>query len=241
MPDAARALIILPTFNEAENIAALLRGLRDATGPVEPFDIVVVDDGSPDGTAQIVRDLMESDPRLNLIDRGKKLGLGTAYRAGFDHAAERGHQFVFTMDADFSHNPEHMPQMWAKADENDVVIGSRYIPGGGVSNWPFHRRLLSKTANMMARLMLRLKARDCTSGYRCYRVSLLSEIGLDQIKSDGYSYLSEILYRCERKGARIAESPIHFVDRRAGQSKISKREIWKAMATLVRLRFHREK
>jgi dolichol-phosphate mannosyltransferase len=235
--DNPKALIVLPTYNEAENIADLIAALRRSTHAVGPFDIVVVDDGSPDGTAGIVSDLQaKGDEHLHLIDRGKKLGLGTAYRAGFDFAASLGHDFVFTMDADFSHNPEHVPHLWNAAPKADVVIGSRYIPGGGVVNWPWHRRLLSSTANRMARGLAGLQARDCTSGFRCYRVELLARVGLDEIRSEGYSYLTEMLWRCQQHGARVVEVPIKFVDRRAGKSKISKREIWKAMRTLLRLR-----
>jgi glycosyltransferase involved in cell wall biosynthesis len=237
MPDHSRALIVLPTYNEAANIADLVAGLRRATRDVGPFDILVVDDGSPDGTAQIVRGLTKSDPHLHLLDRGKKLGLGTAYRAGFDHARTHGHEFVFTMDADFSHSPEHVPHLWHEAPKADLVIGSRYMPGGGIANWPRHRRMLSAAANLLARRMLRLHVRDCTSGFRCYRVALLARIDLDAIHSEGYSYLTEVLFRCQQAGARVREVPIKFVDRRAGKSKISKREIWKAMLTLLRLRF----
>jgi dolichol-phosphate mannosyltransferase len=235
--EAPTALIVLPTFNEVENIAALIRGLRSATESSPVFEILVVDDGSPDGTADAVREMQRTDPGVHLLDRGRKLGLGTAYRAGFDQAAERGHEFVFTMDADFSHSPDHVPEMWRLSPEADVVIGSRYIPGGGISNWPWHRKVLSSTANLMARTILWLRAHDCTSGYRCYRLSTLQRIDLDCVQSTGYSYLTEVLYRCQQAGARIRESPIHFVDRLRGKSKISKREIWKAMWTLVRLRF----
>ncbi len=242
MSAESRTLICLPTFNEAENIADLIAALRRATQTVGPFDILVVDDGSPDGTADIVRGLQAGgDAHLHLLDRGRKLGLGTAYRAGFDHAARHGHTHVFTMDADFSHSPEHVPHLWRAAASADVVIGSRYMPGGGVANWPWHRRLLSSAANALARWMLRLRAHDCTSGFRCYRVDLLARVGLDDIRSEGYSYLTEMLWRCQRHGARIQEVPIKFVDRRAGQSKISKREIWRAVLTLLRLRFARRR
>jgi glycosyltransferase involved in cell wall biosynthesis len=238
MAEPGKALIILPTYNEAENIESVISGIRRATKRAGPFDILVVDDGSPDGTAGLVKRMQESDAHLHLLDRGRKLGLGTAYRAGFDFARERGHSHAFTMDSDLSHNPEHVPHLWQRAAEGaDVVIGSRYIPGGGIQNWPWHRRRLSGTANRLARGMLRLHAKDCTSGFRCYRLALLDQIGLDRIKSSGYSYLTEVLFRCQQAGAKIKEVPIKFVDRRRGKSKISKAEIWKAMMTLVRLRF----
>jgi dolichol-phosphate mannosyltransferase len=237
MPESPKGLIVLPTYNEVENIGPLIEGLRRATRLTGTFAILVVDDGSPDGTGDAVRRLQGTDPHLHLLERGAKLGLGTAYRAGFDRAREMGHEFVFTMDADFSHSPEHVPHLWRETPQSDLVIGSRYIPGGGIVNWPWHRRVLSATANWLARHMLGLQARDCTSGFRCYRLALLERIGLDQIHSEGYSYLTEVLFRCQRAGARIREVPIKFVDRRHGKSKISKREIWKAMLTLMRLRF----
>ncbi len=241
MAEMPRALIALPTYNEAENIAPLIAGLRRATRDIGPFDILVVDDGSPDGTGAEVERLQSDDPHLHLLDRGAKRGLGTAYRAGFDHAMRHGHEFVFTMDADLSHSPEHVPHLWARASEADLVIGSRYIPGGGISNWPWHRRRLSATANWLARRLLCLEPRDCTSGFRCYRTSLLARLDLDRVTSDGYSYLTEILHHCHEVGATVSEVPIKFVDRRRGKSKISKREIWRAMLTLLRLRFARGK
>jgi glycosyltransferase involved in cell wall biosynthesis len=236
MAERGRALIILPTYNEVENIAAVIAGIRRATQETGPFDILVVDDGSPDGTAAAVRDLQTEDSHLHLLERGSKLGLGTAYRAGFEFATEHGHEFAFTMDADLSHNPEHVPHLWLQTERADVVIGSRYIPGGGIVNWPWHRRQLSATANFLARVILGLGARDCTSGFRCYRVETLGRVGLDRIRSSGYSYLTELLFRCQEAGARIREVPIKFVDRQRGKSKISKTEIWKAMLTLLRLR-----
>lgn len=239
MTERGKALIVLPTLNEVDNIRPLIEGIRRATQASGPFDILVVDDGSPDGTADAVRALQAADPHLHLLQRGRRLGLGTAYRAGFDRAREMGHEFVFTMDADLSHNPEHVPHLWREAPQSDLVIGSRYIPGGGILNWPWHRRLLSATANRLARWVLGLRARDCTSGFRCYRLELLRRIDLDRIQSEGYSYLTEVLFRCQRAGARIREVPIKFADRRRGKSKISKREIWRAVWTLVRLRFSR--
>ena len=217
MAERGKALIILPTYNEVENIAAVIAGIRRATQQTGPFDILVVDDGSPDGTAAAVRDLQAEDSPLHLLDRGAELGRGPAYRAGDKVPKEA--------------------RKWLQTERADVVIGSRYIPGGGIVNWPWHRRQLSATANFLARVILRLGVRDCTSGFRCYRVETLGRVRLDRIRSSGYSYLTELLFRCQEAGARIREVPIKFVDRQRGKSKISKTEIWKAMLTLLRLRW----
>ena len=239
--------VVLPTYNEAENIETLIREIlaRDPAGQstarVESnqdpqYRVIVVDDSSPDGTGRLVRGMMEKDARIDLVEREGKLGLGTAYVAGYRRAMELGAEWIFTMDADFSHDPKYIPEILAATVNADLVIGSRYVPGGGLRNWPFYRRWLSACANLLARLVLRLPNHDCTSGYRCYRASLLQKIPLDEITSDGYSFLIDVLYRCRRVGARVAESPIVFSDRRGGQSKISKTEIFKAFQTLWTLR-----
>lgn len=230
-----RALAIAPTYNEAENIGRLIDGIMQVE---ERPEVLVVDDASRDGTADIVRRKQQEFPdRVHLMERAGKLGLGTAYLAAFRWAMERGcYDFVMTMDADLSHDPVHMSEMLHMAKIADVVVGSRYVAGGGIRNWGPHRHVLSFGANLMARAILGLKAQDCTSGYRCYRTSLLQQLDLDSIKSDGYSCLMELLAVCQRRGVRIREIPIIFVDRRAGQSKISHKEILKAFATLWRLR-----
>jgi len=180
--------------------------------------------------------IKQHDGRVHLLERSGKLGLGTAYLAGFRYGMERGYRFVLTMDADLSHSPKHLFEILHMAKLADVVIGSRYIAGGGIRNWGPHRHVLSACANMLARLIVGLRARDCTSGYRCYRSSLLRELDLDAIESDGYSCLMELLAVCQRRGARIREIPIIFYDRRAGHSKISSGEIGKAFVTLYKLR-----
>lgn len=174
---------------------------------------------------------------LELIARPGKRGLGTAYVAGFRRAFDVGAAFAITMDADFSHDPAKIPELLGAMDnpEADVAIGSRYVAGGRTARWGLHRKLLSRTANWLAHTLLRLRARDCTSGFRCYRVSFLRSLNLDAIKTDGYSYLVELLTMCQGRGARIVEIPIVFRNRERGRSKISRTEIFKAVATLCRL------
>ena len=229
-----RALIIIPTYNEVENIGRLIDGIMKQKRGLE---ILVVDDSSADGTADLVREKQSEhgDP-VHLLERGGKLGLGTAYLAGFRYAIDEGFDLALSMDADLSHNPKHLPEILHVAKIADVVVGSRYIAGGGIRNWGPHRYLLSWGANTLARLILGLNARDCTSGYRCYRTSLLEKFDLDAIQSDGYSCLMELMAICQRRGARIREIPIIFVDRQEGKSKISHKEILKAFVTLYRLR-----
>lgn len=228
------ALVIVPTYNEVENIGGLLEKLMAQPAPV---DVLVVDDASKDGTADAVRDASAAHPgRIHLLEREGKLGLGTAYLAGFRYGLERDYRWLLTMDADHSHHPRRLPEILHVARIADVVIGSRYVAGGGIRNWGPHRYLLSWGANALARSILGLNARDCTSGYRCYRARLLRELDLDAIRSDGYSCLMELLAVCQRRGARIREVPIVFFDRQAGQSKISTAEIGKAFLTLWRLR-----
>jgi dolichol-phosphate mannosyltransferase len=231
----AKMLQIVPTYNEIENIERLVAELLEQKSPYADIDILVVDDASADGTGDAVRRMGEANPRVHLLSRSGKLGLGTAYIAGFRYALERGYDFAGTMDADFSHPPSCIPAFLEAIRKADVVIGSRYIPGGGVSNWGIHRHILSGTANFLARLVGGLKPRDCTTGYRLYRAELLRKLDLDRITSNGYSCLMELVFVCQKAGARIVESPIQFVDRRAGQSKISHKEIFKAFATLYRL------
>lgn len=228
-----RLLMVIPTYNERDNIERLVGELL-----AQPLDLnlVVVDDGSPDGTGALVRALAAADPRVHLIARAGKLGLGTAYVAGLTWGLARGYDFVGTMDADFSHDPKYLPAMAAAAADADIVIGSRYVPDGGTVNWGVHRQLLSGGANAFARFMLGFTTRDNTAGYRLYRAAFLRGLDLHALRSNGYSFLLEFLYRCTQARARVREVPIIFVDRREGLSKISKQEIFKALATVVRLR-----
>ncbi len=230
----SRALMIVPTYNEKENLARLVGELRGLPGDVH---VLVVDDHSPDGTGEIADGLAGADPGVHVLHRAGKLGLGTAYRAGFAFGLERGYAYLCTMDADFSHNPERLPAMLDMAESGyDLVIGSRYVPGGGVVGSTPFRKFVSYGANWLAHLLLGVSARDCTAGFRCYRRIVLETVDLDSIFSSGYSFLIEMAFLCQRAGFRMGEVPITFVNRTEGSSKISKAEIYKAFYTLVRLR-----
>ncbi len=232
--NVGRALVIVPTYNEAENIERLL---REILAQPAPLDVVVVDDASPDGTGRLADALAAQDARVHVLHRAAKLGLGTAYIAGFKDALARGYAYAITMDADFSHNPRYLPQLLGLMAEHDLGIGSRYVPGGGSTGCSWSRIVLSKGANAFAKFMLGLKAHDCTAGFRCYKAEVLRAIELDTIFSSGYSFLVEMVTRCQRRGYRIGEIPIIFDNRRLGKSKISRTEIWKSIYTIFRLRF----
>jgi glycosyltransferase involved in cell wall biosynthesis len=225
--------VIIPTYNERENIEALVGQLLAL--PVD-LKVVIVDDDSPDGTGEIAGRLAaENEGRMSVIHRAGKLGLGTAYVAGFKHALADGADLVCSMDADFSHNPRYVSDMLAKIGQGyDLVIGSRYVRGGG-SNHGLVRKVLSWGANTITRLVLGLHAHDTTAGFRCYRRGVLESLDLDGIKSNGYSFLFEMLYNVERRGWRVGEVPIFFEDRRLGTSKISRGEITKALWAVFRL------
>lgn len=224
--------VIVPTYNEKENIEDLVDQLLAL-----PLDIhvIVVDDNSPDGTGQIADNLAKERPEVSVIHRAGKLGLGTAYIAGFKHGLAAGAQRLITMDADFSHDPSYIPALVELANYYHITIGSRYIPEGGVQNWEIQRRFLSWSANAFARAVLGLKAHDCTAGFRCYHREVLLNINLDRIFSNGYSFLVEMIFKCQRMGFTMGEIPIIFTNRQRGQSKISKREIYKAIYTVMRL------
>ncbi|MFP4345383.1 MAG: polyprenol monophosphomannose synthase [Anaerolineales bacterium] len=230
----ARTAVIVPTYNELENIERLATQILSLS--IAPH-LVVVDDNSPDGTGEVVRRLAAARPgRVTLLERAGKLGLGTAYVAGFRTSLESDSAFILTMDADFSHPPATIPQMVAKAGEGyDLVIGSRYVPGGRTTGWPLHRKALSWGANTFARTLLGLQAHDTTAGFRCYRREVLAALPLDAIFSNGYSFLVEVLYKIQRQGWRIGEVPITFANRREGTSKISQAEIYRALYTVLRL------
>jgi dolichol-phosphate mannosyltransferase len=220
-----RALVILPTYNEAGNVLSIAAGVL-AQHP--SLEVLVVDDASPDGTGELVAEAQKSEPRLHLLRRPGKLGLGTAYLAGFREALERGAEYVLTMDCDGSHHPRYLPQMLEAAQKADLVIGSRYVEGGGVVNWPRRRRLLSRFANFYTRVLLGVPARDCTAGFRCYHRKVLETVNPFSIQASGYSFLEEMVYRVHRCGFRIAEVPILFEQRTHGVSKIDEREIYRA-------------
>jgi len=230
--------VVVPTYNEADNIDELLTQLLDLK--VE-LGVIVVDDNSPDGTGELADKWAAAQPeRVKVVHRPGKLGLGTAYIAGFKSGlSEPDTLRIMTMDADFSHNPIYIPDMINMSREKDVVIGSRYVPGGGSRNCTWKRIWLSKLANSVARTLLGLKAHDTTAGFRLYRREVLESIPLDEIFSSGYSFLVEMLFMCQRRGWDIGEVPIIFEDRRKGQTKISRQEVLKAQYTVFRLFFRR--
>lgn len=233
-PASLRALIVTPTYNEAENLEPLVRRFFAA---VPDLHLLVVDDDSPDGTADRCTALKQEFPRLDLLlRRGEPRGLGRAYLAGLGYGMDRGFEVVGTMDADQSHSPEHLPAMLTMARTHDVVIGSRYVRDGGTINWRLRRILLSWLANRFAGTLLRLPARDLTSGFRLYRSETLARVPLDEITSNGYSFLVEMLYRLHRASATLGESPIVFYDRTLGKSKLASREIYVGALRLLALR-----
>ena len=227
----ARSLVIIPTYDEAENILPLT---REVLSQDSSLDVLVVDDGSPDGTGDRVERERGSQPRLFLHRRNGKLGLGSAYQAGFRLCLEREYGRALTMDGDGSHDPRYLPAILEAARDADMAIGSRYVPGGGIANWPLHRRALSAFANWYTRTLLRVPQRDSTSGYRCYSREVLETVDPFAVKASGYSFLEEMVCRVHRAGFRIVEVPIVFIDRRSGRSKISRVEIFRAAWHVVR-------
>jgi glycosyltransferase involved in cell wall biosynthesis len=226
-----KRIVIIPTYNEAENIADLVAAIREADAE---WDILVVDDASPDGTGDLA-----DQAGVEVLRRSGKLGLGTAYKEGFTWALSRGYEAIAQMDADFSHPPAVLPQLAAGLDSADLVIGSRYVPGGGTRHWGIHRQILSRTANTVARVLLGIAARDVTAGFRCYRRDVLEAIDYPAMESDGYAFQVEVLYRCQNAGFRLGEVPIIFVDRQQGTSKMNAAEILGGVANLLRLRLRR--
>lgn len=233
-PSSEQTLIIVPTYNESSNIAELVEKIFSTLKDVH---LLVVDDDSPDGTAEIVQKLTATYPNLAILRRKGERGLGRAYTAGIHHALDKGFQIIGTMDADLSHDPAYLPSMLALLRNSDVVIGSRYIRDGGTVNWGIGRILLSWLANTFAAVLLQIPAHDITSGYRLYRRNALQWIRTTEVKSTGYSFLGELLYRAHRAGARIVEHPIIFHDRTLGISKLHRREIYLGALNLFRLRF----
>jgi dolichol-phosphate mannosyltransferase len=230
----AKALIVVPTYNERDNVTAIaakfLAGL-------DGCDLLFVDDNSPDGTGQLLDQLAAADKRINVMHRAGKLGLGTAYIEGFTWGLARDYQYLFEMDADGSHDPRYLPGMLALAEDGaDVVVGSRYVPGGGTVNWGLGRRLISKGGGLYARTVLGIDVRDPTAGFMCWRRTALESIGLSSVTSNGYSFQIEMKYRALRKGLRLVETPIVFEDRRVGQSKMSKAIFVEGMLKVWKLR-----
>jgi dolichol-phosphate mannosyltransferase len=220
-----RALVVIPTYNEAENVPNIVPKILEQDSM---FEVLIVDDGSPDGTADLVRMMQKDEKRIHLIERPGKMGLGTAYVAGFKYALERQFDFVIEMDADFSHDPKALNLLVRKMRDYDLVIGSRYISGVNVVNWPMRRLILSYSANIYTRLITGMPVKDATGGFKCYRRKVLECIDLGSLKSNGYAFQIETNYMAWRKGFRICEIPIIFIDRRVGVSKMSKNIIYEA-------------
>jgi dolichol-phosphate mannosyltransferase len=228
-----KAIVIIPTYNESQNIVKLIEKIFSVAPEIH---ILVVDDNSPDGTAELVEKLMQSDDRLHLIRRPSKLGLGTAYIAGFKYALEKGYDAIFEMDADFSHNPEDIPRFLEALQDADLVIGSRYLTGVNVINWPLRRLILSYFANLYTRVITGMPIKDATGGYKCFRASALKQIDLDKVKTNGYGFQIEMNFRLWAKGFRVKEIPIIFVDRMNGESKMNKKIIIEAVFLVWKLK-----
>lgn len=231
----ARTLIVTPTYNERDNLEALVAGVFEV---LPETDILVVDDASPDGTGDMADQIAAREPRVQVMHRGEKLGLGTAYLAGFAWGLARGYDYIFEMDADLSHDPRCLPSFVEALEGGaDLVIGSRNIPGGGVEGWGPFRRFLSKGGSLYSRVILGLEIQDLTSGYKAFRRGVLESVDLDAVHSEGYSFQVELTYRAVLQGFKVTEVPIVFVDRRAGQSKMSGNIFVEAVLMVPRLRW----
>jgi dolichol-phosphate mannosyltransferase len=230
---ALRPLVVVPTYNERENLEAIVSGIRQY---LPQGEILVIDDGSPDGTGEIAESLSSTLGRVHVIHRPGKMGLGTAYITGFRYALEHDYTCVFEMDADFSHDPRYLPDLLAAAERFDMVIGSRYVPGGATPDWRLIRRIISGGGNVFARNVLSLPVRDCTAGFKCYRRAVIESFDLDRINLQGYAFQIETVYQAYKAGFRLGEVPIVFPDRRLGQSKMSRQIVVEAFTYVVRRR-----
>lgn len=230
-----KSLVIIPTYNERDNIINMLNAILELK--IADLHVLVVDDNSPDGTADLVDAMRRLHSQVHLLQRAKKLGLGTAYVAGFKYALQHGYERIIEMDADFSHDPNDLPKLLDAGRNYDVVIGSRYCKGVNVVNWPLSRLLLSMGASFYTRVVTGLPVHDCTAGYVCYRRIVLESLDLDHIQSDGYSFQIEMKFKAWKKGFVIGEVPIIFIDRRLGQSKMSKRIVHEAYWMVWKLKF----
>ncbi len=228
-----KSIVIIPTFNEMENIPKLL---PEVLSKDEGIEVLVVDDSSPDGTADYVEKLMQSNDKIHLIKRDYKMGLGTAYITGFKYALERSFDYIFEMDADFSHDPKEIVIFLNEIKNYDLVLGSRYVSGVNVVNWPMHRLILSYSANIYTKIITGLHVKDATGGYKCFRREVLEAINLDEIKSNGYAFQIEMTFKAWKKGFKIKEIPIIFIDRVKGSSKMSKKIVREAVMRVWKLR-----
>ena len=227
------ALVCIPTYNERENIPSIVKELLH----VAPVDILIIDDNSPDGTGAVADLLAAEDSRVHVLHRPGKQGLGKAYLAGFQWALERHYEFIFEMDADFSHQPRYVPEFLRAIQDHDLVLWSRYVPGGGTENWSQVRKFISQGGSLYARTILGLSVKDLTGGFKCFRREVLEAIDLESVESTGYSFQIELTYRAAQKGFRIKEVPIVFYERVAGNSKMSKDIVLEAVAKVWKIRF----
>lgn len=228
-----KALIVIPTYNEKDNVCDIITDVL-ATG--ENIEVLIVDDNSPDGTGSLVRQMQQSNKRVHLIERAGKMGLGTAYCAGFQYGLLHSYDFIFEMDADYSHDPKEIPRFLEEIKNADLIIGSRYISGINVVNWPMTRLLLSYFANIYTRWITGMPVKDATGGFKCFRADVLRKIDLKKIRSNGYAFQIEINYKAWKGGARIKEVPIIFIDRRSGVSKMSKNIMYEAAYMVWKLK-----
>jgi len=228
-----KALIVIPTYNEKENLVPLLGEIFAKNLPLE---VLIIDDNSPDGTGAVADEIQASNPRVHVIHRAGKMGLGSAYVVGFKYALARDYDAVFEMDADFSHSPDSLGEFLRELENADLVLGSRYLHGVTVVNWPLSRLILSYGANVYSRFVTGVPVKDLTGGFKCFRRTVLEALDLDRVRSDGYGFQIEVNFKAWRKGFRIREIPILFVDRRVGESKMSRRIVWEAAWMVWRLR-----
>lgn len=231
-------LVIIPTYNEKDTIHHLIANIFDMCPGV---NILVVDDNSPDGTGSIVDALSGEDRRIHCLHREKKEGIGPAYVAGFKWAIDAGYEYIAQMDADFSHRPEYLPGLFELAEEYDLVIGSRYVPGGGVEDWGFLRKMVSRGGSLYSRIVLRIPVNDLTGGFKCFKRGMLEKINLDGIRSKGYVFQIETTYRAFLAGAKIKEMPIVFPDRRVGKTKMTSEIFLEAMFAVIELALNKNK
>ena len=231
IPDrTSRLLVSLATYNERDNIAPLIQSIHQQAPHA---DILIIDDNSPDGTGQLADELASRDSRIHVIHRPGKLGLGTATVATIRFAIEKDYDLLLNLDADFSHPPRYLPALLKGMDRHDVMIGSRYVAGGGTENWPLSRKIISRSVNRLVRTLFRMPVKDASGAFRCYRVQKLREVPLELIKSRGYSFQQEMLYRCHKAGCRLGETPIIFENRRAGTSKVNWKEAARSISMLL--------
>jgi dolichol-phosphate mannosyltransferase len=228
-----RALVCLPTYDEADNVGPITEAILAATPEV---DVLVIDDNSPDGTGKLADAIAAREPRVQVLHRAGKEGLGKAYLAGFDWALRKGYPLILEMDADFSHDPKYLPAMLAASGEADLVLGSRNVPGGGTVNWGVGRKVISRGGSLYARTILGLSIRDLTGGFKCFHREVLEAIDLPSVECSGYAFQIELTYRAIQKGFRVKEIPIVFVDRRVGQSKMSRRIVLEALGKVWSIR-----